>query len=395
MGSQVLERLSVSLDTIALKEAIAHAVTAAVIKTSGGVTPLSNLVFDFGVEGLWISGFDSDLKISRLVADVEGDYKGVVYIPAKQVADIAARLNSKERTEFVAYESEIELKQGDRSYRIPAKFDCEDYPQLNDAEDGLSFYLEDRMRDALDSLTSICPDEGSKKYSGLQPILFWVRLMVKDNEMVGMAGFSHRYGYVTQASNAPDLDILLSKRFIRAIAKQSGVFKVRLTESLITVESTSTRVSGRLGVGNFPPLHTLVQAYKPVWEFAIATKPLTSALSDIKVVINEKKPGVLFEPLKSGDGFLISPKNKEAGDGQIEVRAEVQPGQIPFALSYFYLRDGLSFLGAEDVFVDGTADSMIVRLKTAIADGVEKNFFVAGYSSIQDAKEEEKEDRDD
>lgn len=387
------ESTEILVDTIAFRQAVQLAATAALTKK--GESLLSNLVLDFQGEDLWVSAFDYELAIARLVAGVKTEPRKIL-VPASLASGIAARLKSDVPTSLLFEgDGKLIISQPGMSFQSPLTEYSDEYPEPP-AIEAESFLLESSLIGSLKSLLSLTPDN-YKKMVFIPEMLYWVRVLVEKNEFLGMAGFSHRLGFIRQATNAPDMDVLVSRRFIQAIAKADfnqvsimadEVFSIKVGSGLISAESPQTRIVGRTGEGSFPPFQSLeIREYES--EFVVTRKAILNAIASLAIVVDDKRPGIRFTPNKTG--FTVSPRWEILGNGSVEMPAEVQPGQGEILLNQTYLRDGLNFLDSEEIRVFQGKGGRVFQIKPAIApdDGVEKVFLIAPYSADQDAPKDE------
>lgn len=331
-----------------LKNALA--VCSRAVATSSTLAILGNVLLKTQNGLLKISATNLEIGISQLVR-CKVEEEGVVCLPARLLVEVVNNLPGEPVTLETVAEG-LQLSVG--KYRTVLKtVPAEDFPVINDAlgEDTLSLPSQDFFHALEGVLFAVSTNETQIELCGV----YMARS--SSNEIV-LAG-TDRYRLaeskvVLKAMGQifPNISIVIPSRaaseVLRLLHNSNTEFKVSIGDNQAVFSVDETIITTRLVDAQYPEYEAIIPR-----EFTVSiTTSRTELMSALKAVSVFAKgaSGISVAYSQSG-GLVLSARSQDAGEGVVEVAAEVSGAEDTILFNHKYLLDMLQFLTSQNVHI--------------------------------------------
>lgn len=327
----------------------ALSVCSRAIAASGSLAILGNVLLKTEQGMLRIVATNLEISISELVrCKVENE--GVVCLSARLLNEVVAHLPNEPVTLEAAPDGLI-LSVG--KYRTVLKtVSAEDFPVVSNELPQQHFDLPAKdMATALEGvLFSVSTNETQAELCG-------VYMAVKENELV-LAG-TDRYRLaesrvaLLRAESVPRFSVIVPSRasgeVLRLLHNNAETVTVGITDSQAVFSMGEITVTTRLVDGQYPEYEAIVPRDFRVG-ITVGREDLAAALKAV-AVFAKGSSGVAVLYKQDGSGLVVSARSSEAGEGVVEVAAEVAGESDTVLFNHKYVLDMLQFLTSSAVTI--------------------------------------------
>ncbi len=331
-----------------LKNALA--VCSRAVAASSTLAVLGNVLLQTQNGLLKISATNLEIGISQFVrCKVEED--GVVCLPARLLVEVVNNLPGEPVTLETVTEG-LRLSVG--KYRTVLKtVPAEDFPVINDtvSENAISLPSQDFFHALEGVLFAVSTNETQIELCGV----FMTRSGQNEIVLAGTDRYRLAESKVVLKVGAevfPNFSIIIPARaaseVLRLLHNSNGEFKVNIGDNQAVFSVNETIITTRLVDARYPEYEAIIPKEFTVSITASRTE-LISALKAVSVFAKSASGiSVVYSP---GGGLTLSARSQDAGEGTVEVAAEVTGGEDTILFNHKYLLDMLQFLTSQSVHI--------------------------------------------
>lgn len=329
-----------------LKNALS--VCSRAVATSSTLAILGNVLLKTQNGLLKISATNLEIGISQLVR-CKVEEEGVVCLPARLLVEVVNNLPGEPVTLETVPEG-LRLSVG--KYRTVLKtVPAEDFPVMSDtlSEQVLSLPSQDFFHALEGVLFAVSTNETQVELCG-------VYMAKGEGSEIVLAGTDrYRLGESRLPLRAtevfPSFSVIIPPRaaseILRLLHNSTGDFKVSIGDNQAVFSVDDTIIMTRLVDAQYPEYEAIIPR-----EFTVSiTASRTELMAALKAVSVFAKGASGVSMVYQEGGLVLSARSQDAGEGTVEVAADVVGGTDTILFNHKYLLDMLQFLTSKDVHV--------------------------------------------
>jgi len=343
-----------------------HAGLAAVsasIPSKTTLPVLSNILFEAGQDGVWMSGTDLDVAVRvKVLADVKS--QGTLTAPGKKLQEIARELPD-EPVEVTTRGDQIELKCGRSRFKLNG-LPADEFPTLAEVDFSQGLTVSGKDVHSLIQHTSFAVSTEESR-----PILNGVLWELRDGEMKMVATNGHRLarmGVKVPSSGTAPADFIVPPAAlgqVQRLFRDGDEIQVARSENHLGFKATTTEVYTRLIEGTYPNYEQVI----PRDNDKLATidkKALESAVRRMAVVASDQTHRIRlkFEPNRVHLNVLTP----DLGEGHDELEISYDGEELEIGFNANYLLEVLRYMPSEEVKVAFKAPERAATLEPVGAE---------------------------
>jgi DNA polymerase-3 subunit beta len=324
---------------------------------------LSNILFEAGQDGVWMSGTDLDVAVRvKVLADVKS--QGTLTAPGKKLQEIARELPD-EPVEVTTRGDQIELKCGRSRFKLNG-LPADEFPTLAEVDFSQGLTVSGKDVHSLIQHTSFAVSTEESR-----PILNGVLWELRDGEMKMVATNGHRLarmGVKVPSSGTAPADFIVPPAAlgqVQRLFRDGDEIQVARSENHLGFKATTTEIYTRLIEGTYPNYEQVI----PRDNDKIATidkKSLESAVRRMAVVASDQTHRIRlkFEPNRVHLNVLTP----DLGEGHDELEISYDGEELEIGFNANYLLEVLRYMPSEEVKVAFKAPERAATLEPVGAE---------------------------
>ena len=327
---------------------------------------LSNVLFEAGQDGIWMSGTDLDVAV-RVWVPAEVKEQGSLTAPGKKLQEIAKELTDHP-VELSTRGDQIELRCGKSHFKLNG-LPSDAFPTLPkvDVEDGWRVQGGDLQRLIKHTSFAVSTEES-------RPILGGVRWELRDGHMRMVATNGHRLarmGVAAESSGASSVDFIVSPTALQQVQRlfeSSQTLEVATSGNHLGFRANGIEVYTRLIDGSYPEYEHLIP--KDNDKFAIIDKAaLVSAVRRMAVVASDQTHRIrmAFE----SDRVRLNVLTPDLGEGEDELELTYEGDGIEIGFNAAYLLEVFKHMSTDEVKFTMKAPELAATILPVTAEGEE------------------------
>ena len=320
------------------------AAVSASIPTKTTLPVLSNILFEAGQDGVWMSGTDLDVSI-RVLVPAEVREQGSLTAPGKKLQEIARELPD-EPVEMSTRGDQIELKCGRSQFKLNG-LPSDEFPTLPqvDFEEGWTVKGTDLHNLIKHTSFAVSTEES-------RPILNGVLWELRDGHMRMVATNGHRLarmGIPAGSTNAPSADFIVppvALQQVQRLFKKENDLEVAKSGNHLGFRADGTEVYTRLIEGAYPNYEQVIP--KDNDKHAIVDKKaLAAAVRRMAVVASDQTHRIrmVFE----ADRVHLNVLTPDLGEGEDELALSYDGESLEIGFNAAYLLEVLRYMDTDEV----------------------------------------------
>jgi len=330
---------------------------------------LSNILFEAGQDGVWMSGTDLDVAV-RVWVPAEVSDQGGLTAPGKKLQEIAKELPDQP-VEVLTRGDQIELKCGRAHFKLNG-LPSEEFPTLPEVtfEEGWSVKGEDLQRLIKHTAFAVSTEES-------RPILNGVLWELRDGQMRMVATNGHRLarmGVPAGSSSAPSEDFIVPPAALHQVQRlfqESDSLDVARSGNHLGFRADGTEVYTRLIEGSYPNYEQVIP--KDNDRLAVIDKnTLASAVRRMAVVASDQTHRIrmTLEP-----GLVhLNVMTPDLGEGHDELEVQYDGEGMEIGFNAAYLLEVLRNMPTDDVQMSFKAPERAATVVPVPNDGEEMDY---------------------
>ena len=305
---------------------------------------LSNILFEAGQDGIWMSGTDLDVSVRVLVsADVKE--QGSLTAPGKKLQEITRELPDRP-VDVVSQGDQIELKCGRSHFKLNG-LPSDEFPTLPEVSFGEGWSVRGGDLNKLIKHTSFAVSSEESR-----PILNGVLWELRDGRMQMIATNGHRLARMAipaGSSTTTSADFIvppIALQQVQRLFKEEDDLEVAKSGNHLGFRAGSTEVYTRLIEGVYPNYEQVIP--KDNDKYAIVDKnALASAVRRMAVVASDQTHRIrmIFE----GDRVQLNVITPDLGEGDDELEIRYQGEGLEIGFNAAYILEILKYMATDDV----------------------------------------------
>ena len=325
---------------------------------------LSNILFDAGEDGVWMSGTDLDVAVRvKVPADVQE--RGSLTAPGKKLQEITRELPDQ-LVEVTTRGDQIELRCGRSHFKLNG-LPAEEFPALPavDFAGGWSARGQDLHTLIQHTAFAVSTEES-------RPILNGVLWELRDGTMRMVATNGHRLARMSVpagSSPAASTDFIVppaALQQVQRLFKSDDELLVARSGNHLGFRAGGTEVYTRLIEGSYPNYEQVIP--KDNDKFAVVDKgALESAVRRMAVVASDQTHRIrlTFEDARAHLNVLTP----DLGEGHDEIELQYQGGELEIGFNANYLLEVLRYMPGDEVRLTFKAPERAATVEPVPADG--------------------------
>jgi DNA polymerase-3 subunit beta len=331
---------------------------SASIPTKTTLPVLSNILFEVGQDGIWMSGTDLDVAV-RVWVPAEVKKQGSITAPGKKLQEIVREL-AEQPVELNTRGDQIELRCGKSHFKLNG-LPSDSFPTLPqvDFEQGWSVRGGDLQGLIKNTVFAVSSEES-------RPILNGVLWELRDGYMRMVATNGHRLarnGVVAGSSSAPSENFIvppIALQQVQRLFDSKETLEVATKDNHLGFRADGTEVYTRLNEGSYPNYEQVIP--KDNDKFAIVSKDaLASAVRRMAVVASDQTHRIrmAFE----SDRVHLSVLTPDLGEGEDELELTYEGEGIEIGFNAAYLLEVLKHMSTDDVKITLKAPELAATIE--------------------------------
>ncbi len=342
------------------------AAVSASIPTKTTLPILSNVLFEAGQDGIWMSGTDLDVAV-RVWVPAEVTDQGSITAPGKKLTGIVREL-ADQPVELTTRGDQIELKCGESQFKLNG-LPSDAFPTLPevDFDEGWSVRSGD-LHGLIKNTSFAVSSEESR------PILSGVLWELRDGHMRMVATTGHRLarkGVAAGSSRAPSQDFIvppIALQQVQRLFESEATLEVAESGNHLGFRADDTEVYTRLIEGTYPKYEPLIP--KDSDKFAIVAKDaLASAVRRLAVVASDQTHRIRLA--FDSDRVHLSVLTPDLGEGEDKLQVTYEGQGIEVGFNAAYLLESLKHMTTDEVRINLKAPERAVTIEPVPAEGEE------------------------
>lgn len=320
---------------------------AGVVERRQTLPVLSNILLVVDGTQLSMTGTDMEVELVARIDLSEAVPAAEITIPAKKLVDICKSLPSDSIISFELKDQKMLVKSGRSLFKL-ATLPANDFPNLEDAQQGLSFNINQGYLKQLIDRTSFAMAQQDVRFY-LNGMLFEltqnrVRVVATDGHRLALCD-----GEVPLSTSELSHSIVPRKGVIeisRLFADEDSDVAVTFSDNHVRAETAELRFTSKLVDGKFPDYQRVLpqKGDKVVLSDKSAIR---DSFSRVAILSNEKYRGVR---LKLIDGAItIVANNPEQEEAEEVVSVDYQGSEMEIGFNVNYLLDVLNVIVSDTV----------------------------------------------
>ncbi|RMH19685.1 MAG: DNA polymerase III subunit beta [Gemmatimonadetes bacterium] len=320
------------------------AAVSASIPTKTTLPVLSNILFEAGQDGVWMSGTDLDVAV-RVWAQADVKEQGSLTAPGKKLQEIARELPDQP-VEIQTRGDQIELRCGRSNFKLNG-LPSEEFPTLPEVDFDEGWSVKGADLHQLIQRTSFAVSTEESR-----PILNGVLWELRDGQMRMVATNGHRLarmGVPAGSASAPSADFIVPPAALQQVQRlfqDDEEIGVARSGNHLGFRAGGTEVYTRLIEGTYPNYEQVIP--KDNDKFAIVDKhQLASAVRRMAVVASDQTHRIrmAFE-----DGRVhLNVLTPDLGEGHDELELHYEGEGLEIGFNANYLLEVLRYMPTDEV----------------------------------------------
>jgi DNA polymerase-3 subunit beta len=340
------------------------AAVSASIPSKTTLPVLSNILFDAGEDGVWMSGTDLDVAVRvRVPADVRE--QGRLTAPGKKLQEITRELPDQP-VEVTTRGDQIELRCGRSHFKLNG-LPADEFPTLAEVDFSTGLTVSGKDLHGLIQHTSFAVSTEESR-----PILNGVLWELRDGEMRMVATNGHRLarmGVRAGSSGTPSADFIVppaALQQVQRLFKDDDTLEVARSGNHLGFRTATTEVYTRLIEGSYPNYDQVIPRDNDKVAL-VEKKPLESAVRRMAVVASDQTHRIRlkFEPGRVHLNVLTP----DLGEGHDELEIGYDGEEMEIGFNANYLLEVLRYMPSDEVKVAFKAPERAATIVPAGEDG--------------------------
>ena len=340
------------------------AAVSASIPTKTTLPVLSNILFEAGQDGVWMSGTDLDVAV-RVKVPAEVKEQGSLTAPGKKLQEIARELPDQP-VEVSIRGDQIELKCGRSHFKLNG-LPSDEFPTLPEVDFSDGWRVKGSDLHGLIKHTSFAVSTEESR-----PILNGVLWELRDGHMRMVATNGHRLarmGIPAVSSGAPSADFIVPPVALQQVQRlfgQEDDLEVARSGNHLGFRAGGTEVYTRLIEGSYPNYEQVIP--KDNDKFAIVDKKaLASAVRRMAVVASDQTHRIrmVFE----SDRVHLNVLTPDLGEGEDELELTYEGEGLEIGFNAAYLLEVLRYMETDDVKITFRAPERAATIEPVPPEG--------------------------
>lgn len=330
---------------------------------------LSNILFEVGQDGVWMSGTDLDVSV-RVWVPGEVKEQGSITGPGKKLQEIVREL-PEEPINLSTRGDQIELRCGRSHFKLNG-LASEEFPTLPevDFDEGWSVNGKDLHSLIKHTAFAVSTEES-------RPILNGVLWELRDGHMRMVATNGHRLarmGVPAGSSSAPSADFIVppaALQQVQKLFKEEADIDVAHNGNHLGFRSDGIEVYTRLIEGSYPNYEQVIP--KDNDQFATVDKAvLSSAVKRMAIVASDQTHRIrmAFE----ADRVQLNVLTPDLGEGHDEVELTFEGDGLEIGFNAHYLLEVLRYMPTEEVRMTFKAPERACTIEPVMPEGEEMDY---------------------
>jgi DNA polymerase-3 subunit beta len=342
------------------------AAVSASIPSKTTLPVLSNILFETGEDGVWMSGTDLDVAV-RVFAQAVVEEKGSLTAPGKKVQEITREL-ADAPVSVATRGDQIELRCGQAHFKLNG-LPADEFPALPEVafDEGWKVTGADLQNLIQHTSFAVSTEES-------RPILNGVLWELRDGSMRMVATNGHRLarmGLPTGPSTATSADFIVPPAALQQVQRlfnEGDELEVARSGNHLGFRASGTEVYSRLIEGSYPNYEQVIP--KDNDRFAIIDKKaLASAVRRMAVVASDQTHRIRmqFEPGRVHLNVLTP----DLGEGHDELELTYDGDEMEIGFNANYLLEVLRYMPSDEVKMTFKAPERAATVEPVATDGAE------------------------
>ena len=327
---------------------------------------LSNILFEAGQDGIWMSGTDLDVSV-RVWAAAEVKEQGSLTAPGKKLQEIARELPDRP-VDMVTRGDQIELKCGRSHFKLNG-LPSDEFPTLPKVsfDEGWSIHSGD-LHDLIKHTSFAVSSEESR------PILNGILWELRDGRMQMVATNGHRLARMavpagsSKESSADFIIPPIALQQVQRLFHEEEQLEVAQSGNHLGFRAGGTEVYTRLIEGTYPNYEQVIP--KDNDKFAIIDKnALASAVRRMAVVASDQTHRIrmFFE----SNRVHLNVLTPDLGEGEDELELSYEGEGLEIGFNAAYLLEVLKFMATDEVKMTFRAPERAATIEPVAPDDEE------------------------
>lgn len=345
------------------------AAVSASIPTKTTLPVLSNILFEAGQDGVWMSGTDLDVAV-RVLVPAEVAEQGSLTAPGKKLQEITKELPDQP-VEVFTRGDQIELKCGKAHFKLNG-LPAEEFPTLPEVnfEEGWTVKGADLHSLIQNTAFAVSTEES-------RPILNGALWELRDGQMRMVATNGHRLarmGVPAGSSSAPSADFIVPPAAlgqVQRLFKDTDILEVAHSGNHLGFRAAGTEVYTRLIEGSYPNYEQVIP--KDNDKVAVIDKNLLASAVRRMAVVASDQTHRLRMTLEPGR-IHLNVLTPDLGEGHDELEVQYEGEGLEIGFNAAYLLEVLRHMPTDDIKMSFKAPERAATVVPVPDDGEEMDY---------------------
>ncbi len=340
------------------------AAVSASIPTKTTLPVLSNILFEAGEDGVWMSGTDLDVAVRiKVTADVQEE--GSLTAPGKKLQEIARELPDQP-VSVTTRGDQIELECGRSRFKLNG-LPSDEFPTLPEVDFGEAWGAS-----GADLLSLIQHTSFAVSTEESRPILNGVLWELRENEMRMVATNGHRLARMTistDSSGGTSSDFIVPPAALQQVQRlfnAEDALEIARNGNHLGFRSGSTEVYTRLIEGSYPNYEQVIPKDNDK-SAIVGKKSFESAVRRMAVVASDQTHRIR---LQFSEGQMsLNVLTPDLGEGHDEIELGYEGEDLEIGFNATYLLEVLRYMPTDDVRLAFKAPERAATVEPVPAEG--------------------------